>query len=386
MKMKSFFFHLFSLLASLLLATSSYAAPTNEQTSHLTSTGEVSTNTITLSSLKKPKGKLIFAIDIIRHGDRTPEKELPADPHHWKEGLGQLTPIGMHQEFELGKKFREHYVSKAHLLAPTYSAEHVYVRASDYDRTLMSAESLLMGLYPLGTGPEFLKDGYQEPAVEGRYQPIPIHTVPKDDERLLIPDSKRHHFVQIAKNRVLKAKAWKEKETELKPYFPAWSKATGVSITHLEQLVSIGDTLRVRKLYNIPLPQGLTPQDADKIIKAGQWVMIDSLKNEAIAKDSGGELLKEIATYLQQASTQKTPLKYLLYSGHDSTIMIATSALNAPLDEVPHYASHLNISLFDQGNNDYRVVFTYNDKPLILPCTGTNSCSLRRFYQLARFK
>ena len=34
--------------------------------------------------------KLIFAIDIIRHGDRTPLIDLPKAPHHWQEGLIQI--------------------------------------------------------------------------------------------------------------------------------------------------------------------------------------------------------------------------------------------------------------------------------------------------------
>jgi len=33
--------------------------------------------------------KLIFAIDVIRHGDRNPTIDIPTEPHHWVEGLGQ---------------------------------------------------------------------------------------------------------------------------------------------------------------------------------------------------------------------------------------------------------------------------------------------------------
>ncbi len=42
--------------------------------------------------------KLIFAVDIIRHGDRTPMIELPKDPYVWPEGLGHLTAKGRQQE------------------------------------------------------------------------------------------------------------------------------------------------------------------------------------------------------------------------------------------------------------------------------------------------
>lgn len=50
------------------------------------------------------EGKLIFAIDIVRHGDRTPLIISPEMEKIWPQGVGQLTPTGMKEEYELGKK------------------------------------------------------------------------------------------------------------------------------------------------------------------------------------------------------------------------------------------------------------------------------------------
>jgi len=47
----------------------------------------------------------------------------------------------------------------------------VYVRSTDFDRTLMSAECNLAGLFP--------PQGSQVWNSELRWQPIPVHTVPK---------------------------------------------------------------------------------------------------------------------------------------------------------------------------------------------------------------
>lgn len=41
--------------------------------------------------------RLIFALDLIRHGDRAPFTTLPNAPYTWSEGEGQLTAIGMQQ-------------------------------------------------------------------------------------------------------------------------------------------------------------------------------------------------------------------------------------------------------------------------------------------------
>src|SRR5689334_2958880 len=82
--------------------------------------------------------KLIFALDVIRHGDRTPIKAIPKSYHDWKEGLGQLTAIGMQQEYQLGSRLREKYIDTYHLLPPHYNIKTIYVRSTDMDRTLMS--------------------------------------------------------------------------------------------------------------------------------------------------------------------------------------------------------------------------------------------------------
>ncbi len=51
----------------------------------------------------------------------------------------------------------------------TYSSKDVYVRSTDYDRTIMSAQSLLAGL--------FEPSDFQIWNEDIKWQPIPIHTV-----------------------------------------------------------------------------------------------------------------------------------------------------------------------------------------------------------------
>ncbi len=61
------------------------------------------------SSCVFAKGNLIFAIDMVRHGDRTPMIASPEMQKIWPQGLGQLTPKGMRQEYE------ERFKSQSHL-------------------------------------------------------------------------------------------------------------------------------------------------------------------------------------------------------------------------------------------------------------------------------
>ncbi|RYW28888.1 histidine phosphatase family protein, partial [Legionella pneumophila] len=71
---------------------------------------------ISVPSILLAEDKLIFAVDIIRHGDRTPIVALPTVNYQWQEGLGQLTAEGMQQEYKMGVAFRKKYIEESHLL------------------------------------------------------------------------------------------------------------------------------------------------------------------------------------------------------------------------------------------------------------------------------
>lgn len=130
--------------------------------------------------------EVVFVTLVHRHGDRSPVSFLPTDGAnnaHWLEGPGQLTPIGMQQLHALGVSLRERYVTSDDLFPGMYSRRHVHVRSTDLDRTLMSAQSLLQGLFPPGTGPD---DHTGTPALTADdLQPVPVHTVRKADDALL---------------------------------------------------------------------------------------------------------------------------------------------------------------------------------------------------------
>ncbi len=80
-----------------------------------------------------------------------------------------MTIAGIEQQRRLGQYLRTRYGS---LLSSNYTANEIIVRSTDFDRTLMSAQSNLIGLYPL----------YNISSDKVPIQPIPIHTVPIDQD------------------------------------------------------------------------------------------------------------------------------------------------------------------------------------------------------------
>lgn len=303
--------------------------------------------------------KLIFAIDLMRHGDRTPIIEIPKSPYKWNEGLGALTTVGMKQELQLGKKLRKKYIDQYNLLPKNYSSEIIYVRSTDKKRTIASARSLLSGLYPL-----------QE-------QSISIQVVPQIVDDLLVPRPSKN----IIAVQVLERVMWQQKTINLQAKLRNWCKLTGLKLNDFEQLNLLADNLHIRQLHHVSLPKGISNNDANEIISLGRWATINNYKLPVVTNRMGTEFLKTTNNYLQKVVNQTTSLKYVLLSGHDSSIMSVMNTLGIPLDEVPKYASHLNFSLYE-NNKKYYVKVTYNDSLLTIPGCKQHSCDLSTFNTL----
>lgn len=326
------------------------------------------------------KEALIFAIDIIRHGDRTPVIELPQAPHSWQEGLGELTAIGLRQEFELGRQLRKQYIDQTKLLPHDYSNASVYVRSTDYNRTLMSAEATLLGLYPLGTGPHL--PHFESPALPMAYQPIPIHTVPETEDALLVPGHGQPQFRQLIKQVVIASPAWQQKSLRYKHKLSRWSEITGLPIQNLYQLMGLADNLHIRRLHGVAWPKEINEQEGQEIIRLGQWVMSSIYKPYQIGHYASKELLTNIAHNIQVAVKQQSRLRYVLYLAHDSTILAIMSALHQPLNYLPPYATDLKILLFKNSiNNRYYIRISLNDKQVLLPACKIAHCPVQDFLQ-----
>jgi lysosomal acid phosphatase len=126
---------------------------------------------VTFPSLRgQPTTEVKLVQAVFRHGDRTPTKTYPNDPveaFNWDQygGLGQLTQKGMKQAYSYGNFLRLRY---SNFLNDKYDRNRVCVRSTDYDRTIMTAQSLLAGLFePVDN---------QLWNQEITWQPIPIHT------------------------------------------------------------------------------------------------------------------------------------------------------------------------------------------------------------------
>lgn len=326
--------------------------------------------------------KLLFAIDLIRHGDRTPFTFLPTVDYQWKEGPGQLTAEGMNQEYNLGMAFRQKYIEQTHLLPENYESGTIYVRSTDYDRTLMSAQSLLMGLYPPGTGPNTSEPPTS--ALPHAFQPIPVFSAPHHIDDVIVVDLSAKEHRELMERYVFSTPAWQQKNNELKDNYPRWSNVTGIQINNLEDILKLGDTLIVHQAHNAPMPVGLSTADIQTIIAANNWALAAMDGPQQVGIIYNSKLMLHISDYLKNGSKPNAKLKYVLLSAHDTTLSRTLSFLDAPLSTPPRYASNVNFSLYESGSNQYTVKVSFNGNPVVIPACGGSACELHQFIQLVK--
>jgi len=103
--------------------------------------------------------KLIFTELLSRHGARAPlslnEKGEDLLGIQWG-APGELTPIGKRMEYLLGLRNRERYIKRNErnesFLSEEFDPHELVVFSSDINRTLLSMQSQLQGLYPISPG------------------------------------------------------------------------------------------------------------------------------------------------------------------------------------------------------------------------------------------
>lgn len=138
--------------------------------------------------------------------------------------------MGKQQQLELGKWLRRRYKS---FLSSTYNASDIYVKSSDVDRTLMSVQANLAGLYPPKRN--------QIWDSELLWQPIPIHTVPVPTDNLLagdIPDCPSYHK---AFNKYVESIDMKLFRESNEPLYEFMATHIEKAVSHFDDIWSVTD-------------------------------------------------------------------------------------------------------------------------------------------------
>lgn len=323
---------------------------------------------------------------LFRHGDRSPVKAFPTDPHQesaWPQGFGQLSQVGMQQHYDLGQFLRRRYTG---FLSESYDRHEVSVRSTDYDRTLMSAEANLAGLYPPNGSQVF------NPSL--KWQPIPVHTVPMSEERLLsFPLMACPRYQQLM-NETKQTPEFLNITASYKDVMELVRNKTGLKEVTIESVWSVYDTLFCESQHNMTAPDWATPEVMTKLKYLKDFscrMMFGVYKQTEKSRLQGGVLLGEIVKNLtRMASENPRPrLKLMMLSAHDTTVAALQSSLNVFNGIQPPYASCHIIELYEDDNGSFSVSMFYRNNteplPVQLQLPGcAPDCPLEDFRKLTK--
>jgi len=348
--------------------------------------------TLLITFIEVKSDKTLLSVNLLfRHGDRTPIRPYPNDPHkdpsNWPVGFGQLTTRGKQMHYKLGKFLRSRYGSQGQgsykdFLGQKYNETEIYVRSTDVDRTLMSAMSNLAGLYPPSGDQIWNKDIM--------WQPIPVHTRPTPEDNILSEHAECERY-DILYDAMMQSPEIEEINQKYQQVYDYATKMSGNQVSTLVEADYLRDTLFIEQTYNKTLPdwtakiypQPLTEMQ-DISFKLSTWT-------KDLARLRAGPLIKNIVDRLKSIRSQYaakgafSEQRMIMYSAHDTTVAYFLNAIGAfDPPKAPPYAACVILELFhDNATKDYDIKLSYHNEsdhePYTLPLCGSEFCSLSWF-------
>ena len=349
-----------------------------------------------LLPLPNPNFKLAFVFEVNRHGARAPyQRNSTFALSGFDVGREQLTAQGQRQRYLLGKYNQYRYGTQRGLVNTNYCMctsprEQIKVESTDVYRTITSAHAEMLALYPMDEECCQLKKGSPDlkikfvvrrrdqlnsdlglKAVPPGFQQIPIYNYIVSENNTHI-SSHGCRYANQAENSLEHLNQTYEGHLDLIQILKEpVSKAFGLNISKpmsYHDLVAYADTLVDREFEKLPLNYDFTYQQISQLNNVNKWAQLLKLSPDArqrymtrlFAEPLGimAKIVKEVGHAVKIGKIQgKNELdfffqslsqpKYLLYSGHDSTMAPVWDFLNASnfkWSYIP-FASSLHIEL-----------------------------------------
>uniref|UniRef100_A0A915EHC6 Acid phosphatase n=1 Tax=Ditylenchus dipsaci TaxID=166011 RepID=A0A915EHC6_9BILA len=302
-----------------------------------------SANAQRLADIRADIQSLKFVHAIWRHGDRTPSVLIPTDVENnissWKQGLGELTKLGLSQQYRLGLFLRQRYDG---WLSKEYSPFEIYLRSSDYNRTLMSAQANMAGLFTPTRSEVFVKDL--------NWRPIPVHTMPKGTDKILF-DSVFCPAATAEEHNIYSGDevASIEKENE----------------AVLRDLWMVFDPLNSEFCHSDEhsLPKWVNSSIKDEIWRLYDLSSFFLYESNLLTRLRGGPIFTDILNRMKSVARQQQDRreKFYAYSAHDTTVAGVLAGFGVHPVSFPPYSSMVLVELHQSENGKNFVKLFYKN-------------------------
>lgn len=143
------------------------------------------------------------------------------------------------RQFKFGQYLRVRYGA---LLGENYSPKKVYVQSSDMDRTLMSAQACLAGLFPPSDDETWNS--------KLLWQPIPVHTMPRKSDYLIAIETNCPKYKVLREKYTKESKEYQRIFTEYADLIQYWTKMSGANLKTTWDIYELYNALAIEKEQN----------------------------------------------------------------------------------------------------------------------------------------
>lgn len=380
------------------------------------------------------QGELVQVIQLGRHGARTPNS-FEFLPNQYAEQEGQLTVLGLVQQYFLGQEMRKRYIEDTPFLQETFNSSEVLIKSSWKNRTVRSALSFVNGMYPQDDG-VWIDNIYTTGFSVDQLIPLKkrVKEVSHSDmKRVRINEDWAKEVVEIISldgdlyfhahksancppaEKIVKEIKKSREITEMERFFhltlyPALASGVNSHLGHelinpdlldIKKAKSVLDNYRCNMFHGKDHPYIDEPTlkflKKTRYFHAYKLMLVDDL----VRAISASKLLDEIRHFTRSMrdGAENIP-KFIFYSAHDTNLEILFSIFLfesqiavedhynvIPFSSVVSFELHKEIEYIEEKNGtetkeEYYVKMLYNDEPqLIKWCLGYQ-CTLNQFHKI----
>ncbi|XP_023015258.2 prostatic acid phosphatase [Leptinotarsa decemlineata] len=296
---------------------------------------------------------LVSVVQVFRHGQRTPYAHYPNDPYsdsaYWPVSRGQLTNVGKTQHYRLGQYTRERY---SNFLPEAYSEKFFSAQTTDIDRTHMSAQCNLLGLFP-PTATELWNPDIA-------WSPIPVHPSNPTVMNLWCPAKNREQ------NRVLKNEPYFQHiDKTYAETYEYLTKYSGVNVTSVNDVAIIYDCLFIENEFGYTLPAWSDAVFPEPLATLSGYSFQLSGYGTKLARLSSGAFLNEVIEHFEKMKENPSGELFRMYSAHDSNIAAILSGLRSFKPHSPYFASTIYFELWRSFLGSYYVNIYYKQRDVV---------------------
>ncbi|KAL4440851.1 hypothetical protein ABPG74_013832 [Tetrahymena malaccensis] len=364
-----------------------------------------------LQKIVLSQDKLLLVIEHFRHGARGPLKNS-YDYQQQTYMAGELTDVGIFQQYQLGSQIRAEYIQNRQFLRPYFNHTEILVYSTDVNRTIMSAYAHLTALYPPGTGYNISVTNQtllQTPYQNAIYYPIaggyalpygmsvfPVHTLPQQGS--ILPHYCPNYNLLIQANIKQYGDFISNLNAVCNDLYQEVADMINEPINNLQDLMNFEDVMTADIYQQRKLPPQLTYDQINKIniLRAISWFVYQTGPvAKALASNGFNFIIQQFKNKINNNST----LKYIVLSGHDSTLSRQILQLNMSNHECqwqrylnkpsqslncvdsPRFGSTIIYELYQSAADPTQnyVMVKYNNQYVYLCEKQSTKCELQEF-------